>query len=227
VSSVFSETYQSDAFSPQNVFLAFSPAFLPCKPSFVHLSSPLFGSPISFFYLPRPTMNSESHSAPVMKTSFTWYHVLLLRPEAGNKPMIPADGFRHTPAVAMLNHLICFMESAVNEDQDKQCHYSPVSSFFIRGVIALREQSTVVGDARWEQSTEHSHAFSAIAIQLLHDLGALFYHWIIMGPATSVGNWGLKVYVLIWPITTMQKSVNNTTLYAEWLKDFKIYLRTH
>jgi hypothetical protein len=52
---------------------------------------------------------------------------------------------------------------------------------FIQGVIALPEQITVVGDTRWEQSTEHCRAFSTIAMQLLHDLGALFYRLIIMG----------------------------------------------
>jgi hypothetical protein len=34
--------------------------------------------------------------------------------------MIPADGLGHAPAVTMLNHLIGFMELAIDEDQDKQ-----------------------------------------------------------------------------------------------------------
>jgi hypothetical protein len=72
-----------------------------------------------------------------MNTYFTWYHVLLLRPESGNKPMIPADGLQHAPAVGMLNHLIWFLELAVDEDQDEQCHYSSGWSFFIQGFIAL------------------------------------------------------------------------------------------
>jgi hypothetical protein len=73
-----------------------------------------------------------------MKTSFTWYHVLPLRPESGSKPMIPANGFRHAPEVGMFNHLIWFLESAVDEDQDEQCHYSPGSSCFKQGCIDLR-----------------------------------------------------------------------------------------
>jgi hypothetical protein len=88
-----------------------------------------------------------------IKSSVTWYHVLLLRPEVGNKPMIPADSLRHAPAVAMLNHLIWFLESAVDEDQDEQCNYSPGVSFFIQGIIALREQIMIGGEARWQQTT--------------------------------------------------------------------------
>jgi hypothetical protein len=49
-----------------------------------------------------------------MKSHFTFYHLLLLRPEACNTPMIPADGIRHAPVVATLNHLIWFLESAVD-----------------------------------------------------------------------------------------------------------------
>jgi hypothetical protein len=64
-------------------------------------------------------------------------------------------------------------------------------------------------------------------MQLRHDLGALFYRWIIMGPATCVGNRVLKEYVLIRPTTTMGTSVNITTLYAEWMKEVKIDLTTH
>jgi hypothetical protein len=96
--------------------------------------------------------------------------------------MIPADGLRHAPAVAMFNHLIWFLESAVDEDQDKQCHYSPGASFFIQGIIALREQIIVVGDARWEQTTYHCCALSTITMQLLHNLGAIFHLWIITPP---------------------------------------------
>jgi hypothetical protein len=143
-----------------------------------------------------------------IKSSFTWYHVLLLCPEVGNKPMIPADGLLHAQMVAMLNHLIWFLESAVDEDQDEQCHYSPGASFFIQGVIALQEQIMVLGDARWEQSTEHCRVFSTNAMQLLHDLGEIFHRWIIMAPPTCVGNRGLKEYVLIRPTMTMGKVVN-------------------
>jgi hypothetical protein len=82
-----------------------------------------------------------SSTSEEMKTFFTWYHVLLLRPESGNKPMIPADGLRHAPAVEMLNHLVCFLESAVDKDKDEQCHYSPGSSFLYKA------SSTVVGEA--------------------------------------------------------------------------------
>jgi hypothetical protein len=64
-----------------------------------------------------------------MKSHFTFYHVLLLQPRAFNKPTIPTDGIIHAPAVAMINHLIWFMESAVDEDQDEQCHYSPGCTF--------------------------------------------------------------------------------------------------
>jgi hypothetical protein len=99
-----------------------------------------------------------------MKTYFTWYRILLLRAESGNTPMIPTNSLQHAPAVRMLNHLIWFLESAVGEDQDEQSHYSPGSSFFIQGAIALREQTTVVGDARWEQSMEHCRAFSSITM---------------------------------------------------------------
>jgi hypothetical protein len=56
--------------------------------------------------------------------------------------MIPADNIRHAPAVAMLNHLVWFLESAVDEDHDKQCHYRRGSSLFIQGVIALRENKS-------------------------------------------------------------------------------------
>jgi hypothetical protein len=48
-----------------------------------------------------------------------------------------------------------------------------------------------------------------------------------MGPATCVGNRGLKECVLIRPTTTMGKAVNITTLYTEWLKEVKIDLTTH
>jgi hypothetical protein len=106
--------------------------------------------------------------------------------------MIPVHGLRHAPSAGMLNHLIWFLESAVDEYQDEQCHYSPGSSFFVQGVIALREQIMVVGEVRWEQSTEHCRAFSAIAMQFLHDLGAFFYRWIIMSLTTCVGNRDLK-----------------------------------
>jgi hypothetical protein len=119
------------------------------------------------------------------------------------------------------------MELAFDEDQYDQCNYSPGSSFFIQGVIDLREQITVVGDARWEQSTEHCRAFSTIVMQLLHDLGALFYRWIIMGLVMCVCNRGLQEYVLIRPATIMGKLVNVTTLYAKWLKEVKIDLTTH
>jgi hypothetical protein len=117
-----------------------------------------------------------------MKSHFTFYHVLLLRPEAGNTPIILGGGIRQAPAVAVINHLIRFLESAVDEDQDEQCNYSSGASFFIQGIIALRTQSTVVGDVKWEQTTERCRAFSAIAMQLLHDLGAIFHRWILMGP---------------------------------------------
>jgi hypothetical protein len=127
----------------------------------------------------------------------------------------------------MLNHLIWFLESAVDEDKGEQCQYSPGSSFFIQGIIALREQIKVVGDAWWKQSTERCRAFSAVAMQLLHNLGALFYRWIVMVPVTCVGNRGLKEYVLIRPTTMMGKTVNVTTLYVEWMKEVKIDLRIH
>jgi hypothetical protein len=44
-----------------------------------------------------------------MKSNFTFYHVLLMRPTTGNNHMIPSDGLRYTPAVAMLNHLSWFL----------------------------------------------------------------------------------------------------------------------
>jgi hypothetical protein len=175
----------------------------------------------------RACRDELSPTSEEMKSYFNWYHVLLLRPESRNKPMIPANGLRHAPTGGMLNHLIWFLESAVDEDQDEQCHYSSGASFFIQGAISMREKITVVGDARWEQSTEHCRAFSSIAMQLLHDLGANFHLWIIIGPATCVGNRGLKEYVLIRPMTTMRKAVNVTILYAEWLKEVKNYLTTH
>jgi hypothetical protein len=78
----------------------------------------------------------------------------------------------HSPAVAMLNHWIWFLESAVDEDQDEKCHYSPGASFFIQGIISLLEQIILVDDAMWEQTIEHYRALSAITMQLLHDLGA-------------------------------------------------------
>jgi hypothetical protein len=63
-----------------------------------------------------------SPTAEEMKSHITFYHVLILQPKACNKPNIPADGLGHAPAVTMINHLIWFMESAVDEDQDEQCH---------------------------------------------------------------------------------------------------------
>jgi hypothetical protein len=100
-----------------------------------------------------------------MKLHFTFYHVMLPRPESGNKHMIPAHGLRHAPAVAMLDRLVWFLESAVDKAQHEQWHCTSGVSLFIQGAIALLEQIT--GDARWEQTTEHSWAFSAIAVQLL------------------------------------------------------------
>jgi hypothetical protein len=141
--------------------------------------------------------------------------------------MIPVDSIRHAPAVGMLNHLIWFLKLAIDEDQDEQYHYCPGASFFIQGVVALREPITVVGDARWEKSTEHCRAFSDIAMQLLHYLGAIFHRWIIMGPVMCIGNRGLKEYVLIRSMITMGKVENVTTLYAEWLKEVKNDTTTH
>jgi hypothetical protein len=116
-----------------------------------------------------------------MKSQFTVCHILLMRHEAGNKPMIPTDGLMHAPSVVLINHLVWFLESAVEEDQDKQCHYSPGASIFRQGVISP-EQITVVGDAMWEQTSEHCRAFSAINMQLLHGLCAIFLRWIMMAP---------------------------------------------
>jgi hypothetical protein len=121
-------------------------------------------------------------TAKEMKSHLIFYHVLLLQPKACKKPMIPADGRRHAMAVDMLNHLILFLDSAVDKAQDEQCHYSPGAFFFTQGDIVLREQIKVVGDAMWEQTTEHCHAFSAITMQLLHDLGGIFRRWILIPP---------------------------------------------
>jgi hypothetical protein len=52
---------------------------------------------------------------------------------------------------------------------------------FTQGVVALREQITVVGDARWEKITEHCRAFST-TIQLLPNLGAIFHRCILIPP---------------------------------------------
>jgi hypothetical protein len=65
-------------------------------------------------------------------------------------------------------------ESAIDKEQDLQCNYAPGSSSFIRGIITHMEQPTAVGDSRCEQTTENCRDFSAIAMQLLHDLGAIF-----------------------------------------------------
>jgi hypothetical protein len=64
-------------------------------------------------------------------------------------------------------------------------------------------------------------------MQLLHDSGAIFHRWTIMPPRTCIGNRGIKEYVLIRPTTTMGKIVNVTTLYAKWLKEVNIDLKTH
>jgi hypothetical protein len=56
------------------------------------------------------------------KSHFTFSSVLLVRPEACKKPMIPAEGLRHAPTVDMLHHVIWFLERAVDEDQEEQCH---------------------------------------------------------------------------------------------------------
>jgi hypothetical protein len=112
----------------------------------------------------------------------------------------------------MRNHLIWFLESAVDKDEDKQCHYSPGASFFIQGIIALWEQIIVVGDSRWEQTPEHCRALSAITIQLFHDFGGIFHHWIMMPPPMCIGNRGNNEYILVRPTTMMGKFVNVTTL---------------
>jgi hypothetical protein len=90
-------------------------------------------------------------------------------------------------------------------------------SLFTQQVTALREQITVVGDTRWEKTTEHCRAFSAFAMQLLHDLGGIFRRWILMGTPTCVGNRGSNEYVLVRPTTTMGKVINVTTLNKEWM----------
>jgi hypothetical protein len=76
--------------------------------------------------------------------------------------MIPTEGLRHAPTVAILNYLVWFFESAVDEEQDPHCHYAPGSSFFIWGSIALREHIIIMGGATWEQTTKHYRAFSTI-----------------------------------------------------------------
>jgi hypothetical protein len=141
--------------------------------------------------------------------------------------MIPTYGLRHALVVAMINHLIWFLESAVDEDRDKRCHYSLGISIFTQGVIALREPITVVGVVRWEQTTEHCRAFSAITMQLLHDLGGILHRWILMPPVTCVSNCGSNEYVLVRPMTTMGKVANVITIYEEWLKESKVDLTTH
>jgi hypothetical protein len=57
-----------------------------------------------------------------MKPYFTFHHVLMLRPDSGNKPMIPADGLRYSPAVTMLNHLLWFLESSVDSGRAMPLH---------------------------------------------------------------------------------------------------------
>jgi hypothetical protein len=117
-----------------------------------------------------------------IKSHFFFYHILVVRPEAWNKSVIPEDGIRQAPELAMFNHLIWFLESDMDEYQDKKCHYSPGAYIFTREVISLREEVTVVGNMRWEQTTEHYRAFSAIAMQLLHDVGVIFLRWIMIPP---------------------------------------------
>jgi hypothetical protein len=111
----------------------------------------------------------------------------------------------------------------MGEDHGEQCHYSPSASIFTHGVIALRQQITVVGDTRWEQTTYHCHTFSDIAIQLLHDLGAIFHPWILMPPPRAQA----MVAALFRPTPTMGKVVNVTTIYEEWLKEVKVDLTTN
>jgi hypothetical protein len=110
-----------------------------------------------------------------MKPPFTFYRILLMQTEAGNKPMIPTIGRPQArPTVVMPNHLVWFLELSVDEDQDEQCHCTPGSSLFTQGVISVREQITLLGGVRWEQTMEHCRAFSTITMKLLHDLGAIF-----------------------------------------------------
>jgi hypothetical protein len=124
-----------------------------------------------------------------VKSHFTFYHIILLRTQACNKPMIPDDGLIHAPAVALINHLIWILESAVDVDEYDQCHYFQGASLFIQGIISLQEQNAVVGDTMWKQTAEHCHAFYATTMQLLHDLEAILHLWFLMTPPpTCVGN---------------------------------------
>jgi hypothetical protein len=59
---------------------------------------------------------------------------------------------------------------------------------------------------------EHCHYFSAITMQLLHDMGAIFLSLIMMGPQIRVSNCGRKEYILVRPTTSIG-GVNMVTLY--------------
>jgi hypothetical protein len=71
-------------------------------------------------------------TAEEMKSHLMFYHVPLLRPQACNKLTILASDIMHAPAFAMINHLIWFLESSVEEDQDEHCHYSPEHPFLYK-----------------------------------------------------------------------------------------------
>jgi hypothetical protein len=73
---------------------------------------------------------------------------------------------------------------------------------------------------------EHCRAFSAIDMQLLHDLEAIFLRWIVMGPQTCVNNGGSKEYVLVHPTTSMGGGGKVVTHYEQWIKEVKSDLTT-
>jgi hypothetical protein len=77
-----------------------------------------------------------------MKLYFTFYHVLLLRPNTGHISMIPEEGLRHAPTVAIIHHLVWLFESIANEEHDLQCHYAPCPPSLFEGSSPSERRSS-------------------------------------------------------------------------------------
>jgi hypothetical protein len=64
-------------------------------------------------------------------------------------------------------------------------------------------------------------------MQILHNLGAIFFGCIVMGRQTCIGNHGGNEYALVCPTTTMGAYVNVTSHYEKWLTEVNTDLTTH
>jgi hypothetical protein len=128
--------------------------------------------------------------------------VLLLCLESDHIYVIPEEGMGHIPSVTMINHLIWFFQIAVNKERDLGCHCALGSSFFVQGIITLRKPIILVGNTRWEQTTEHCRSFLVITMQLLHEVRAIVLWWIMMGPQTCIGTCSKNEHDIISPTNT-------------------------